>query len=329
MKTEDKLAWRKAVEPYETPVRWRSVWQTVNTLVPYTVLWYLMYRSLEVSYVLTLSLAILTAGFMIRGFIILHDCGHGSFFKSQMANNFLGTIVGVLTFTPYHYWRYEHAVHHATSGDLDRRLMGDIWTWTVDEYLAAPLWKRVTYRLYRNPLILFVVGPAFLFLFEYRFPLRHPEKRERRSIHITNLGLLVVAVVISSLIGFKAYLLVQLPITILGSAAGVWMFYIQHQFEGVYWERHKDWDYLDAALDGCSYYKLPHVLRWFTGNIGFHHIHHLGPRIPNYFLKKCYDRNPMFQNVKSLTLITSLGSLSLRLWDEKRRELIGWGRLKA
>jgi omega-6 fatty acid desaturase (delta-12 desaturase) len=329
MKTEDKLAWRKAVAPYETPVRWRSVWQTVNTLVPYTVLWYLMYRSLEVSYLLTLSLAILTAGFMIRSFIILHDCGHGSFFKSQMANNFLGTIVGVLTFTPYHYWRFEHAVHHATSGDLDRRLRGDIWTWTVDEYLAAPLWKRVTYRLYRSPLILFVVGPAFLFLFEYRFPLRHPEKRERRSVHITNLGLLVVAVVISSVIGFKAYLLVQLPITILGSAAGVWMFYIQHQFEGVYWERHKDWDYLDAALDGSSYYKLPRVLRWFTGNIGFHHIHHLGPRIPNYFLKKCYDKNPMFQNVKSLTLITSLGSLSLRLWDEKRRELIGWGRLKA
>ncbi len=329
MKTEDKLAWRKAVAPYETPVRWRSMWQTVNTLVPYAVVWYLMYRSLEVSYLLTLSLAIVAAGFLVRCFIILHDCGHGAFFRSQKESNFLGNIMGVLTFTPYHYWRYEHTIHHATSGDLDRRRVGDIWTWTVEEYRESPLWKRATYRLYRNPLVLFIVGPAFLFLFKYRLPLRHPDPRERRSVHGTNLAIVGLAALISSVIGFKAYLLVQLPITIIGSSAGVWMFYIQHQFEGVYWKRHGDWDYLDAAIQGSSFYKLPRVLQWFTGNIGFHQIHHLGPRIPNYLLEKCYDGNPMFRHVGPITLLASLRSLSLRLWDEEHGELIGWSRLKA
>ena len=301
-----------------------------NTLVPYAVLWYLMYRSLSVSYLLTIALAAVAALFLVRSFIMLHDCGHGAFFsKSQKANDFLGYILGVLTFTPYHYWRYEHAVHHATSGDLDRRRLGDIWTLTVDEYLGSSPWKRTAYRLYRNPLVLFIVGPAFLFLIEYRFPLHNPQKRERRNVHRTNLGIAVVAALISAVIGFKAYLMIQIPIILIGSSAGVWMFYIQHQFEGVYWERHENWDYLAAALEGCSYYKLPRVLQWCTGNIGFHHIHHLGPRIPNYFLEKCYNENPLFRNITTITLITSLRTLRLRLWDEERHELVGWDRLKT
>jgi omega-6 fatty acid desaturase (delta-12 desaturase) len=288
-----------------------------------------MYRSLSVSYLLTIALAAVAALFLVRSFIILHDCGHGAFFsKSQKANDFLGYILGVLTFTPYHYWRYEHAVHHATSGDLDRRRLGDIWTLTVDEFLGSSPWKQMAYRLYRNPLVLFIVGPVFLFLIEYRFPLRNPQKRERRNVHQTNLGIAVVAALISAVIGFKAYLMIQIPIILIGSSAGVWMFYIQHQFEGVYWERHENWDYLAAALEGCSYYKLPRVLQWCTGNIGFHHIHHLGPRIPNYFLEKCYNENPLFRNIMTITLITSLRTLRLRLWDEERHELVGWDRLK-
>jgi omega-6 fatty acid desaturase (delta-12 desaturase) len=329
MRDAEKLSWRKAMGPYETPVLWRSAWQTVNTLVPYATLWYLTYLSLEVSYLLTLALACLTAGFLIRSFIILHDCGHGAFFKSQKANNFLGSIIGVLTFTPYHYWTYEHSVHHATSGDLDRRSVGDIKTWTVDEYLSAPFWKRMRYRFYRNPMVLFGVGPLLLFLIGYRLPLNYAVGRQRRSVIRTNIAILGLATVISSLIGLKAYLMVQLPIIMIGSSAGVWMFYIQHQFEGVYWERHKQWDYLTAALEGSSFYKLPTVLRWLTGNIGYHHIHHLGPRVPNYFLKKCYDENPLFRNIKPITLWTSMRALSLHLWDEKRHELVGWRHLKS
>ena len=329
MRDAEKLTWRKAMGPYETPVLWRSAWQTANTLVPFAALWYLMYRSLEVSYLLTLGLACLTAGFLIRSFIILHDCGHGSFFRSQKANNFLGSIIGVLTFTPYHSWTYEHSIHHATSGDLDRRSVGDIKTWTLDQYLRASIWKRMRYRFYRNPIILFAVGPVLLFLIGYRLPPSNAVRRQRRSVIRTNFAIFGLAALISSVIGVKEYLLIQLPILMISSSAGVWMFYIQHQFEGVYWERHGNWDYLAAALEGSSFYKLPSVLRWFTGNIGFHHIHHLGPRVPNYFLKKCYDENPLFRNITPITLWTSLRALSLHLWDERRRELVGWRQLKS
>ena len=329
MKESEKLAWRNAVGPYEKPVLWRSLWQVVNTLVPYAALWYLMYRSLAVSYLLTLGLAVVAGGFLVRCFIILHDCGHGAFFESQRASDLLGAILGTLAFTPYHYWRYDHAIHHATSGDLDRRIIGDVWTWTVDEYQNASFRERMSYRLYRNPLFLFVIGPALLFLVAYRVPLRRPSERERRSVYRTNIGILILAVLISAVIGFKAYLLIQLPVMMVSASVGVWMFYIQHQFEGVHWERHEDWDYLQSALEGSSYYKLPKVLQWFTGNIGFHHIHHLGPRIPNYFLEKCYDEHPLFRKAQPVTLWTSLRAFSLRLWDEKTGELVGWSRLKS
>lgn len=324
-----KLSWKQTVEKYQTPDLKRSLWQVANSVIPYLVLWYLMYRSLTVSYWLTLALSVLAAGFLIRVFIIFHDCGHGAFFKSQKANDIVGFIAGVLTFTPYYNWRHEHAMHHATAGDLDRRGVGDIWTLTAREYLESSVWQRFVYRLYRNPLVMFIIGPFFVFMIRYRFPLRTAGKRERRSVYRTDLALILLVSVMSLTIGIKAYILVQLPIWMIASAAGVWLFYVQHQYEGVYWERHDNWDYVDVALAGSSFYKLPKVLQWFTGNIGFHHIHHLSARIPNYYLEKCHKENPIFQNVKAVTLGASLRSLTFRLWDEEARRLVGFRHIKA
>ncbi len=321
---KNRLPWRDAVAPYETPVFTRSVWQVVNSTGSYILVWYLAYRSLQVSYWLTLALAVLAAGFLVRSFIILHDCGHGAFFRSQKANDLLGAIIGCLTFTPYHRWRYDHAVHHASCGDLDRRSVGDIWTLTVEEYGNAPAWKRLAYRLYRNPLVLFIPLPLLLFLVGHRLTWGVKTARERRSVHLTNLVLGLTVILAAMTIGIKAYVLVQLPILVIASTAGVWLFYVQHQFKGVYWERHEKWDYVRAALEGCSYYKLPRLAQWFTGSIGFHHVHHLGPRIPNYHLEKCCRENPIFHGVQPITLASSLKTSRLRLWDEERRTLIGF-----
>jgi omega-6 fatty acid desaturase (delta-12 desaturase) len=324
-----KASWQQAVAHYRNAHLGRSVWQVVNTLVPYFVLWYLMARSLEISYWLTLALSPLAAGFMVRTFIIFHDCGHGSFFKSRVANDVLGAITGILTFTPYFRWRHSHAVHHATSGDLDARGVGDVWTLTVQEYLESSGWRRIGYRLFRNPLVIFGVGPVFMFAIIQRFAHGSTGKRERYSVYWTNLALLGILVLLGVTIGFKALVLVQLPVMIIGASVGVWMFYVQHQFEGVYWERHDRWDYATAALKGSSFYKLPKILQWFTGNIGFHHIHHLSPRMPNYHLERCYRENPIFQEVKPITLLSSLRSLKLRLWDEEGHRLVGFDYLKT
>jgi len=321
--------WKEVVAKYQQPSVWRSAWQLTNSLVPYAVLWYLMYRSLAVSYWLTVPLALLAAGFLVRIFIIFHDCGHGSFFKSRKANDFWGVILGVLTFTPYYLWRWEHAVHHASSGDLDRRGRGDVWTLTVQEYLESSRWKRFAYRLARNPFILFVLAPMYLFLVHQRFPTNGTAARERRSVHWTNLAILGVAVAMSAVFGWKAYLIIQFSLVVMAGSAGVWLFYVQHQFEGVYWERGDDWDYTAAALQGSSFYKLPKVLQWFSGNIGFHHIHHLSPRIPNYNLERCHKAEPLFNTVPAVTLFSSFKSFTFRLWDEQRRKLVGYGHLRA
>ena len=322
-------AWKQAVAEHRQPVLRRSVWQLVNSLIPYLALWGLMIWTLDISYWLTLALAVVAAGFLVRIFIIFHDCGHGSFFKSRRANHLVEFVTGVLTFTPYRQWRHQHALHHATSGDLDRRGTGEIWTLTVREYLEASRWKRLSYRLARNPFVLLGIAPLYVFLIQQRLPSRVAGKRERRGVYWTNGALLAVAVLMSLTIGLKAYLLIQLPVTMFAASAGVWLFYVQHQFEGVQWDRREDWDYTEAALLGSSFYKLPKVLQWFTGNIGFHHIHHLSPAIPNYNLERCYKATPMFQQVKPLTLWRSMKSLSLRLWDEQRRKLVGFGRLRA
>jgi omega-6 fatty acid desaturase (delta-12 desaturase) len=316
--------WKQIVAQYQKPAVWRGVWQVVNTLVPYAVLWWLMYWSLSVSYWLTLPLIVLAGGFLVRIFIIFHDCGHGSFFKSRLANDILGCITGVLTFTPYYQWRWEHSIHHACAGDLDRRGTGDVWTLTVQEYLEASRWKKFAYRLARNPLVLFVLAPLFLFVCMQRVPLRRGAPRELYSVYATNVALILMAAGLIELFGWEAYLTIQLSVLMVAGAAGVWLFYVQHQFEGVYWERKENWDYTRAALQGSSFYKLPRVLQWFSGNIGFHHIHHLSPRIPNYHLEKCHHADPLFQTVKPVTLWGSLKSLTFRLWDERRQRLVGY-----
>ena len=325
----DTLAWKKLVAPYQTPTIGRSVWQVVNTLIPYAVLWYLMYLSLAVSWWLTVPLAMLAGAFMVRAFIIFHDCGHGSFFKSARANHILGAVTGVLTYTPFYHWRWEHAIHHSSSGDLDRRGTGDLWTLTVQEYLESSRWKRFAYRLARNPIVLFVIAPLILFLVLHRVPKLKAPLRERYSVYWTNLGVGIIAAGLIWIFGLKAYLIIQLTVLMVAGSAGVWLFYVQHQFEGVYWERSDDWDYAKAALKGSSFYKLPKVLQWFSGNIGFHHIHHLRPAIPNYNLEKCHKAVPLFQTVKPVTLFTSLKSLTFRLWDEQGHKLVGYGYLRT
>ncbi len=324
----DTAAWKEIVAQYQKPSMGRALWQIVNTLGPYALLWYLMYRSMEVSYWLTLPQAVLAGGFLVRVFIIHHDCGHGSYFKSRIANDTVGFITGALTFTPYFHWRWEHALHHATSGDLDRRGTGDVWTLTVQEYLESSRWKRFAYRLARNPVVLFVIAPLFLFVVKQRFPSAKANKRERHSVYWMNLAIFGMAAGLSWAFGLKAYLLIQLTVMAVAGTAGVWLFYVQHQFEGVYWERREDWDYTAAALQGSSFYKLPRILQWFSGNIGYHHIHHLSSRIPNYNLERCHRAHLLFQSVKPVTLFSSLKSLSFRLWDEQRRKLVGYRHLR-
>ncbi len=314
---------------YQKAAMWPSLWQVANTLVPYAALWCLMYLGLAISWWLAVPLAVLAGGFLVRVFIIFHDCGHGSFFPSARANDILGFITGVLTFTPYYHWRWEHAAHHATSGDLDRRGMGDVWTLTVREYLEASCWKRFAYRLARNPFVLFGLAPLYVFLIKQRFAVGKAPRREQNSVFWTNLAVGLLAGAMCWVFGLGAYLLLQLVVLMVAGSAGIWLFYVQHQFEGVYWERNAKWDYSTAALEGSSFYKLPRVLQWFSGNIGFHHIHHLSPRIPNYNLEKCHRAEPLFQTVKPVTLFSSFRSFTLRLWDEQRRSLVGYRALRA
>ena len=320
--------WRPIVERYEKPDRTRSLLQLSTSILPYLLLWGLMIWTITVSYLLTLLLAVFAAGFWLRIFIIGHDCGHGSFFKSKRANHFWGAFSGLLTLTPYLSWRHEHAMHHGSSGNLDRRGMGDIWTLTVKEYLSSPWWRRVIYRIYRNPVAMFGAGPLLLFGIWYRVPIAGGP-RERRSVHLTNIGLLAVGLSMCTLLGIAHYLMILLPVLIVATSAGVWLFYVQHQFEGAYWERDDDWDYLRQAMEGSSFYRLPKILQWFTGNIGYHHIHHLSHRIPNYHLEKCHNENEMFRQVNEIGLLSSLKSITFRLWDEDERKLVGFGALST
>ena len=325
----DTADWKKIAAKYQQPSPPRAIWQIVNTLVPYALLWYLMYHTLAISWWLTVPLAILAGAFLVRVFIIFHDCGHGSFFKSRRANNVWGFLCGLLTLTPFYHWRWEHSLHHATSGDLDRRGIGDVWTMTVQEYLESSRGKRFAYRLSRNPFVLFVLAPLYVFLVRHRIPKTSASRRERHSVYWMNLAIFGMASIMAATFGLKAYLLIQFTALMVAGSSGFWLFYVQHQFEGVYWERRDEWDYAAAALQGSSFYKLPRVLQWFSGNIGFHHIHHLSPRIPNYHLEKCHQANPLFQTVKPVTFFSSFKSLTFRLWDEQRRKLVGYGHLRT
>lgn len=316
------------VKPYMTPDHKRSIWQILNTIPTLVALYFLMYQSLGYSYWLTLALAFPTAGLTMRTFIIMHDCGHGSFFSSPQWNHWVGTVCGILVNTPYFQWTREHAIHHATSGDLDRRGIGDVVTITVNEYLARSKWGRFGYRLYRNPLITFGLGPHYVFLLDLRFVGKYSGARERRNVYLTNVALFSLWGLAIWGLGLTTFLLLWVPVQIIAGVVGVWMFYVQHQYEDTYWQRHENWDYPTAALMGSSYYKLPRVLQWFSGNIGFHHIHHLCPKIPNYQLEACHRENPYFQQAPTLTFWRSLRCMNLKLWDEERGRMITFGELK-
>jgi acyl-lipid omega-6 desaturase (Delta-12 desaturase) len=342
--TKGGADWRELVTPYRHPSLGLSLWQVANTFIPLFGLWFLMYLSLTFSYLLTLLLTPLAAGFHIRAFIIFHDCGHGAFFKSNRANNLLGSICGVICFTPYYHWRHSHALHHATSGDLGRRVQGgvlpmslkrytqihgSILTLTVKEYRQLSGWERWIYRLYRNPFVLFGLLPTFLFVVLHRFSAADVGKRERYSVYGTNLALLAVSLFLIMTIGLIPFLLVEVPILILTTSIAAWLFYVQHQYEQAYWEQTPQWDFAKAALQGSSYYKLPHVLQWFTGNIGFHHIHHLSPRIPNYYLQPCHEANPLFQQTPAITLQSGMNSIFSNLWDEDQHKMVSFRYFKA
>jgi omega-6 fatty acid desaturase (delta-12 desaturase) len=324
----EPAAWKEVVAEYQKPSTARAAWQIVNTLGPLAFIWYLMYETLFVSWWLTIPLALLAGAFLVRVFIIFHDCGHGSYFKSGAANDFVGFLTGLLTFTPYYQWRWDHAIHHASAGHLDKRGTGDLWTLTVQEYLEASRWRRFAYRLARNPILLFVLAPLFVLSIKQRFPTVGAKKRERHSVWAMNLALLGMAAALTHVFGLKAYLIIQLTVLAFAGSVGFWLFYVQHQFEGVYWERGEEWDYTAAALQGSSFYKLPKILQWFTGNIGYHHIHHLSARIPNYNLERCHHAHEMFQGVKPVTLLSSFKSLTFRLWDESQKKLVGYSHLR-
>jgi acyl-lipid omega-6 desaturase (Delta-12 desaturase) len=314
--------WMSIISRYNRPDRLKSWWQIINSVGPYIILWVIMVKTISISYWLTLPLAVLAAGFMVRIFIIFHDCGHGSFFKSQKMNNVIGIITGIIVYTPYHKWHHDHKIHHQTVGNLDKRGTGDVMTLTVEEYSKLSAWKKFSYRFYRNPMFLFGIAPILLFVIQNRFTKGYMTFREKIYVHLTSLAIAGTIAILVMFIGWKTFLMIQLPILYVATVHGVWLFYVQHQYRDVLWEDETGWDYKTTALHGSSWFKLPRVLNWFTGNIGFHHIHHLSPRVPNYNLKKCHYENSLFQSVKPITFFSAFESLLLRLYDKKKKRMI-------
>ncbi|MFP4979099.1 fatty acid desaturase [Paenibacillus sp. CN-4] len=315
---------KKSVSPYETTDRRTSLLQLINTIGPLLLVWAGAYFALNVSFWLMLPAAVIAGGFVVRTFIIFHDCCHGSFFKSKRANDILGTITGALTLCPYRQWKYSHSVHHAGSGNLDKRGIGDIWILTVGEYASAPLWKRISYRIYRNPLVMFGLGPIVVFLVQYRFNRRGAKRKEKLNTYMTNALIAVLYGLLIWLIGWQSFVLIQGTVMFIAGLMGIWLFYVQHQFEDTYFEHDPEWSYVLAATEGSSYYKLPRVLQWITGNIGFHHVHHLAPRVPNYHLEKAHHAAPPLQKAPTITLRTSLKALRFRLWDEDAKAFVSF-----
>ncbi len=321
--------WVEVISRYNCPDHLKSWWQVINSVLPYFALWVAMYHSLKVSYWLTLALSLIAAGFLVRIFIIFHDCGHGSFFRTERLNRLVGIPLGLLVFTPYHRWHRDHFIHHSTIGNLDKRGIGDVETLTVKEYLELTKWGKLKYRIYRHPLFLFAIAPILLFIIQYRIPKSYMNFKQQMYIHLSNIAIVGTIILLMWLIGWREFILIQLPIIYFASIAGVWLFYVQHQFERVVWKRSNEWDYQSVALEGSSFLKLPKVLQWFSGNIGYHHIHHLSPRIPNYKLQKCHDENEMFSHIKPLSFREILRSFRLRLWDEDRKKLITFDELQV
>jgi omega-6 fatty acid desaturase (delta-12 desaturase) len=315
-----------ALAPYREPSLPRSLVELGVTIVPFVALWLLILLSLRYSYWLCLLLAVPAAGFLVRLFMIQHDCGHGSFFRRRLANDWLGRTLGVLTLTSYGYWRRTHAMHHATSGHLGRRGAGDVDTLTVREYLSLPAWRRGLYRLKRHPIVVLGLGPFYLFVLKHRLPvsLMRGGRAPWLSTMATNLAIAVVIGLLVAVLGVRDFLLVQAPITLLASSAGVWLFYVQHQFEHTYWAWDADWNLRTGALQGSSHYDLPPVLRWFTANTGIHHVHHLSSRIPCYRLGEALREHPELRGVSRLTLMESFRCLRLALWDENQKRLLSF-----
>ena len=316
--------WIARLAPYRDPRLARSILEMAITVLPLAVLWLAMWASLEVHYGLTLLLSVPAAAFLVRLFLIQHDCGHGAFFRNRAANDWTGRVIGVLTLTPYDFWRRSHATHHATTGHLDRRGLGAIATLTVQEYRARSRAARLLYRLYRHPIVMFVVGPAHLFLLQHRLPVGAMRDGWMPwiSTMTTNAAIAVVLTAFIWMMGFEAFLRVWLPVMVLASSLGVWLFYVQHQFEGTWWRGADEWNLPEAALHGSSYYDLPGPLRWLTANIGMHHLHHLSSRIPYYRLPRALRDHPELANVGRLTLAESFRCVRLTLWDEERRRLV-------
>jgi omega-6 fatty acid desaturase (delta-12 desaturase) len=323
--------WAETIAKYKHANTLVSLWQIVNTLVPLGLLAWLMYVSYAWSYALSLALAIPTAALLVRVFILQHDCGHHSFFRSERANDLFGYFCSVLTLTPYHWWRRTHARHHVTSGNLAHRSYGDVMTLTVDEYLALSRWGRLRYRLYRQPLFMFGLGASYFFLVRQRFTTGLPRtwRRERWSVHVTNLGLAFLFGAAGLTIGLTTFVALWLPVIVLAAAAGSWLFYVQHQYEEAYWEHDQAWNFTRAALEGSSYLRLPRMLQWLTGNIGYHHIHHLNSRIPNYHLPACYAAEPAFREAPTIGLADTWKCMSLKLWDPHQRRLVTFAEAHA
>lgn len=320
--------WIPLIKPYAKPDLRRSLRQVGNTLLPLLLLFYLAYLALSVSVVLTLALDFVAALFVVRLFILQHDAGHGSFFPKKWANDLLGFFAGILTLVPYHHWQLSHARHHATSGNLDKRGVGDIYTLTLTEYLRASPWERFKYRIYRNPLVMFLVGPIYTFMLSYRFPLGFGADKPsvRNSVALTNLFLVLLWVGIALGFGLKTLLWVYLPIQYFAGMVGIFLFYVQHQFEDAYWEHDPRWEHLKSAMEGSTYLKLPKPLQWLTGNIGFHHIHHLSPKIPNYNLERVQQEVDLVQVAPTVTLrdAFAIAFADLHLHDEESRKLLGF-----
>jgi acyl-lipid omega-6 desaturase (Delta-12 desaturase) len=319
----------EALACYAQPRLARSLLELATSVVPYLVGSGLIYLTLGVSWALTVGLMILTAGFLVRTFVVFHDCAHGSFLASKRANRYVGRIMGLFVLSPYLRWRHDHAIHHATSGDLERRGVGDVITLTVSEYRGREWRGRMAYRMIRNPLVMFGLGPVIAMVVGPRIATRAQRPRMRHSVLATDIVLVSVIGGLCWLIGWQDFLLVWAPPAMLAGSVGIWLFYVQHQFEDAYWQSADGWDYADAALRGSSYLKLPKVLQFFTGNIGLHHVHHLNARIPNYNLQRAHDENPVFAQVPTLSLWDALRTVRLKLWDEDRRKLVTFAQARV
>jgi len=321
----------RALAQYRHPDQYRSIFELAVTIIPFIALWAAAWWALSISYWLTLAISLLASAFLVRIFLIQHDCGHGAFFRSRVVNDRIGRILSVLTLTPYDFWRWDHSAHHAASGNLDKRGNGDIDTMTVKEYSSSNWYRRLQYRLYRHPIVLFGIGPAYQFLLRYRIPSRINTENKRFwfSVMATNLTIALVVGTMIYFLGAGPFFLVQLPITIIASSIGVWLFYVQHQFEDTYWEGNGKWNIQSAAFIGSSHYDLPPVLRWLTANIGVHHVHHLASRIPYYRLQDVLKDHPELANIRRLTLWESFKCARYRLWDEGQRKMVSFAEARA